>query len=51
MNINSCHVWAEDSAYLADLEAGGEMAAPVFLRGRLEKLGLDASEWRSRMRT
>lgn len=50
MNLNTCHVWAEDSDNVARLEAGAPMEAPVFLRGRLQELGLDASSWQSRMR-
>jgi hypothetical protein len=49
MNINSCHVWAEDSEYVAELEQGAPMPAPVFIRGRMAELGIDESEWTARM--
>lgn len=49
MNLNSCHVWAEDSEYVAELEKGAPMPAPVFIRGRMAELGIDPSEWSTRM--
>jgi hypothetical protein len=49
MNINSCHVWAEDSDYVAELEQGAPMPAPVFIRGRMAELGIPDSEWSTRM--
>jgi hypothetical protein len=49
MNINSCHVWAEDSEYVAELQQGAPMPAPVFIRGRMAELGIDPSEWSTRM--
>ena len=51
MNIGSCHMWAPESEHVAHLEAGGDMGVPVFLRDRLESLGLDAEVWERRMRT
>ena len=50
MNLDTCHVWAEDGDWVRDLRAGGEFPAPVFVRGRLRDLGLEPSEWRLRMR-
>lgn len=50
MNLNTCHVWAEDGEWVRELESGTPMPVPVFLRGRLDRLGLDASEWQLRMR-
>ena len=49
LNINSCHVWAEDSPVVARVAAGTERAVPVFLGPRLEKLGIGPEEWRKRM--
>jgi hypothetical protein len=49
MNINSCHVWAQDSDYVAALEHGAPMPAPVFIRGRMAELGIDEAEWSTRM--
>lgn len=50
MNLGTCHVWAEDGELVRSLEAGEPMTVPVFLRSRLEQLGLDAEAWTSRMR-
>lgn len=50
MNVDTCHVWASDGEHVAHLEAGGTFDVPVFLRGRLAELGIDASAWYERMR-
>jgi hypothetical protein len=50
MNVNTCHVWAEDGEHVRGLEAGGEFEAPLFVRTRLGDLGIDPDEWRTRMR-
>lgn len=49
MNVNSCHVWAEDSEWVGRLDAGEPMAAPLFVRTRMTERGLDPDEWRSWM--
>lgn len=49
MNLNTCHVWAEDSEWVGRLEAGEEMPPPVFVRDRMVRLGLKPDDWRSRM--
>jgi hypothetical protein len=49
MNLNTCHVWAEDSEWVAEIEAGVPMPAPVFIRGRMEQLGLTPEDWRLRI--
>ncbi len=49
MNIGSCHMWAEDGEEVERLESGQVgHSVPVFLRDRLERLGLDESAWTSR---
>ncbi len=48
-NLNSCHVWAEDSDTVARLVAGGPMETPVFARERLVELGLKPDDWAKRM--
>lgn len=48
-NLNSCHVWAEDSDTVAQLVAGGPMETPVFARERLVELGLKPDDWAKRM--
>lgn len=54
MNLNTCHVWAEDGEVVRALEAGEPMSVPmsvpVFLRKRLDELGLDAAAWTPWMR-
>jgi hypothetical protein len=45
MNLNTCHVWAEDSDVVAGLRDGVSMGVPVFLRGRLAKLGVEPDDW------
>jgi hypothetical protein len=51
MNLNTCHVWAEDGELVNKIEAGGPVEVPVFLRARLDHLGIDAAAWTSRMRS
>lgn len=43
-SINTCHVWDEHGPAVAAREAGVPEGAPVFLRGRLAKLGLEVSD-------
>jgi hypothetical protein len=45
MNLNTCHVWAEDSDVVAGLREGVSMGVPVFLRGRLDELGVEPDDW------
>jgi hypothetical protein len=45
MNLNTCHVWAEGSDVVAGLRDGVSMGVPVFLRGRLAKLGVEPDDW------
>jgi hypothetical protein len=49
MNLNTCHVWAEDSEWVEGLEAGREVPPPLFAQERLVRLGMKPDEWRSRM--
>ncbi|MEO1058883.1 MAG: DUF2889 domain-containing protein [Actinomycetota bacterium] len=49
MNLNTCHVWAEDSDWVASLRAGEEMPPPVFVEERMVSLGLKPEDWRRRM--
>jgi len=51
MNLNTCHVWAEDGEQVAMLEAGGDFEPPLFARERLVKLGLKPEDWRSRIQS
>ncbi len=49
MNLNTCHVWAEDSDWVGRLEAGEAIPPPVFVRERMVQLGLKPEDWRARM--
>jgi hypothetical protein len=49
-NLDTCHVWASDGPFVAELEAGGEIPIPLWAEARLRELGRDADEWRSMMR-
>jgi hypothetical protein len=50
MNLNTCHVWAEDGEQVARLEAGGDFEPPVWAAERMVQLGLKPDDWRNRMR-
>ena len=49
MNVNTCHVWAEDSEWVGRLEAGEEMPPPAFVSERLVQLGMKPDDWRARI--
>jgi len=55
MNLNTCHVWAEDSEVVAKYAAGGTSEPPEppeppeFARERMVKLGISPSDWAQRM--
>ena len=48
MNLNTCHVWAEDGEHIARLRAGEPMEVPVWITERFAKLGLDPQQWHNR---
>lgn len=50
MNLDTCHVWASDGEWVAELESGATMPVPVFLRSRLAELGMTHEDWLQRMR-
>ena len=45
MNLNTCHIWAEDGEMIASIRSGGEMEVPVWVVRRYEQLGRDPSTW------
>ena len=45
-NINSCHVWAEDSDHVAGLRNGEPMEVPLWITKRFEELGRDPAVFR-----
>jgi len=49
MNLNTCHVWAEDSEWVGRLEAGEDLPPPMFVSERMVQLGLKPDDWRSRI--
>lgn len=47
VNLNTCHVWAEDSEMIRKLRAGEQLEAPVWIKRRFAELGRDPNEWLS----
>jgi len=47
MNLNTCHVWAEDGEQVRSIRNGEPMEAPVWIKKRFEKLGIDPELWRT----
>jgi hypothetical protein len=48
MNLNTCHVWAEDGEQIQTLRNGGQPEVPIWITRRFEKLGLDRDASRNR---
>lgn len=46
MNLNTCHIWAEDGEQVQALRNNEPMEIPVWIEKRFAKLGLDPSSWR-----
>lgn len=46
MNLNTCHIWAEDGEQVAAIRRGEPMEIPVWVERRLEKLGRSTDTWR-----
>jgi hypothetical protein len=47
MNINTCHIWAEDGDQVRSILAGEPMEVPVWIQKRYTELGLDPTNWRN----
>jgi hypothetical protein len=47
MNINTCHIWAEDGDQVRGILAGEPMEVPVWIHTRYRQLGLDPASWRN----
>jgi hypothetical protein len=47
MNINTCHIWAEDGDQVRSVLAGEPMEVPVWIERRYAQLGLDPTTWRN----
>ena len=48
MNLNTCHIWAEDGDQVRSIRAGEPMEVPVWIQKRFAKLGLDPKSWQDR---
>jgi hypothetical protein len=47
MNLNTCHIWAEDGEQVASIRNNEPMEVPVWIVERFQKLGLDPTSWRN----
>jgi len=47
MNLNTCHVWAEDGELVAAIDRGEQIEVPLSVRRRLAALGRPDSDWDS----
>ncbi|MEY4338373.1 MAG: hypothetical protein RLZ14_223 [Actinomycetota bacterium] len=47
MNLNTCHVWAEDGDQVRGILAGEPQEVPVWIQRRYTELGRDPMSWRS----
>jgi hypothetical protein len=47
MNMNTCHIWAEDGEQVRAVMNNEPMEVPVWIVKRFEKLGLDPAGWRN----
>lgn len=47
MNLNTCHIWAEDGEQVAAIRRGEPMEVPVWIVRRFAELGRDPDTWRS----
>jgi Protein of unknown function (DUF2889) len=46
MNLNTCHIWAEDGDQVASIRRGEPMEVPVWIVDRFKQLGRDPYAWR-----
>ena len=47
MNMNTCHIWAEDGDQVRSIINGEPMEVPVWIVKRFTQLGLDPASWRN----
>lgn len=50
MNLNTCHVWAEDGPNMTLINAGEELPPPLQIIRRFKELGKDPTGWSESMR-
>lgn len=46
-NLNTCHVWADDSDHVESIRNGEPMDVPLWISKRFSELGRDPATWRS----
>jgi hypothetical protein len=46
MNLNTCHIWADDGEQVTSIRNGEPMEVPVWITNRYAELGLDPTTWR-----
>ena len=46
-NLNTCHVWADDSDHVEAIRNGEPMDVPLWISKRFDELGRDPATWRS----
>ncbi len=44
-NLNTCHIWADDSEQVTAIRNGEPLEAPVWIKQRYAELGRDPSGW------
>jgi hypothetical protein len=47
MNLNTCHIWAEDGDQVRSILNGEPMEVPVWIVKRFNQLGIDPTTWRN----
>lgn len=50
INLNTCHVWAEDGENMQLINAGLPLDPPLQIMRRFKEMGKDPHEWTERMR-
>lgn len=48
MNLNTCHVWAEDGEMIAAASAGAPIEMPLQMQKRFRELGIPEEQWANR---
>jgi hypothetical protein len=46
-NIDTCHVWASDGPFVAQVLDGGSIPPPIWAERRLVELGRDPADWQN----
>lgn len=49
MNLNTCHVWDAEGAFVAQVRAGADFEVPLWAEERMRKLGIPPERWHERM--